>query len=155
MSALVVRDGPGAGERYELEGELTLGRENTAVMVEDAEVSRRHAVIRPKGDGLEIEDLGSLNGTFVNGRKIESATRLSGGDVVKLGTTSFEIESNGRSGSPAAAAESAGTPSEPFSSSEEAEGTSRLESRKLTPALLAIAAAIAIIVALLLYLALG
>jgi hypothetical protein len=52
---------------------------------DDGRVSRRHAEVRPAGDGLEIEDLGSRNGTYVNGTRIDQAA-LTAGDVVGLGT---------------------------------------------------------------------
>ena len=43
------------------------------------------SILRALADGVEIEDLGSRNGTFVNGRRIDAATRLAGGDTLKLG----------------------------------------------------------------------
>ena len=89
MPALIVKQGPNAGQRYEIDGELVIGREDAGLTIEDSEMSRKHAVIRPRDDALEIEDLGSLNGTFVNGAKIEGATRISGGDTIKLGVTTL------------------------------------------------------------------
>jgi hypothetical protein len=89
--ALVAEDGPLAGQRFEVDGELTFGREGTDVILDDSEVSRRHAVVRRSGDELEIEDLGSLNGTYLNERKVEKAA-LSGGDVVRIGTSTFAYE---------------------------------------------------------------
>jgi pSer/pThr/pTyr-binding forkhead associated (FHA) protein len=91
-AVLVVKEGPLAGRRIELEAELVLGREGAGLTIDDAEISRRHAAVRLVGDRVEVEDLGSLNGTFVNGRRIESATALGTGDVVRLGHTLFEIE---------------------------------------------------------------
>jgi pSer/pThr/pTyr-binding forkhead associated (FHA) protein len=91
-AALVVTQGPLAGRRLELDGELVIGREGVAVTIDDSELSRRHAVVRPVSGGFEIEDLGSLNGTFVNGRRIEGPTRLSGGDSIKLGQTVLELQ---------------------------------------------------------------
>jgi len=92
MPALIVKHGPNSGQRYEIDGELVVGRENAGLTIADSEMSRKHAVIRPRADALEIEDLGSLNGTFVNGAKIEGATRISGGDTIKIGTTTLEVE---------------------------------------------------------------
>lgn len=93
MSAvLVVTQGPLAGRRLELEGELVIGREGVAVTIEDSELSRRHAVVRPVEGGFEVEDLGSLNGTFVNGKRIDAPTRLAGGDAIKLGQSVLELE---------------------------------------------------------------
>jgi len=68
-AAIVIKEGPLGGQRVELESELVIGREDASLTVEDPELSRRHAVIRPIEDGVEIEDLGSLNGTFVNDRR--------------------------------------------------------------------------------------
>jgi pSer/pThr/pTyr-binding forkhead associated (FHA) protein len=48
-------------------------------------VSRKHALLVRDGDEFRIEDQGSLNGTFVNRRRIESATRLESGDEVQIG----------------------------------------------------------------------
>ncbi len=97
MSSLIVRDGPMAGRRVTVESEMSIGRENADFTIEDPEVSRRHAVVRPSGDGVEIEDQGSTNGTFVNDNRIQSATQLSPGDVVRMGGTTFEVEQASRS----------------------------------------------------------
>jgi predicted component of type VI protein secretion system len=91
--ALVFKEGPLAGRRIEVEAELVLGREDAGLTIEDEEISRRHAVIRPGDGGLEIEDLGSTNGTYVNGSRIQGPTRLGGGDTVKLGRSILEVES--------------------------------------------------------------
>jgi pSer/pThr/pTyr-binding forkhead associated (FHA) protein len=91
-AVLVVTQGPFAGRRLELEGELVIGREDATVTIEDSELSRRHAVVRPVDGGVEIEDLGSLNGTYVNGERIAGPRRLSGGDSIKLGQTVIELE---------------------------------------------------------------
>jgi pSer/pThr/pTyr-binding forkhead associated (FHA) protein len=91
-AVLVVTQGPFAGRRLELEGELVIGREDATVTIEDSELSRRHAVVRPVDGGFEIEDLGSLNGTYVNGERIAGPRRLAGGDSIKLGQTVIELE---------------------------------------------------------------
>ena len=90
--AILIKEGPLAGQRVELNGELVIGRENASLTLEDPELSRRHAVIRPVEDGAEIEDLGSLNGTLVNERRIEVPTRVTGSDTIRLGTTVLVIE---------------------------------------------------------------
>ena len=71
---------------------LTLGRlPECTITFDDTNVSREHAEIRPDGDGFVIADLGSTNGTTVNGVGITSR-RLDDGDIVSLGaTTSFEF----------------------------------------------------------------
>ena len=91
--ALVFSEGPLAGQRVEVDAELVLGREDASLTIDDEEISRRHAVIRPKDGGVEIEDLGSTNGTYVNAVRIEGPTRLAGGDTVKLGRSVLQVES--------------------------------------------------------------
>lgn len=103
----MVTKGALTGQRLELEGELVIGREGVAVTIDDPELSRRHAAVRPVEGGFEVEDLGSLNGTFVNGRRIEGPTKLSGGDTIKLGQNVLELEA---ARAPATVASSAFTP---------------------------------------------
>jgi len=86
--ALVVRSGGGrAGETFVVEREeTTVGRSpDCDIFLDDVTVSRRHAVVRRTPPGLEIEDLGSLNGTYLNRKRIESAERLSDGDELQIG----------------------------------------------------------------------
>ena len=85
--ALVVRSGGGrAGETFYPRGdETTVGRSpDCAIFLDDVTVSRRHATLVRREDGIYIEDQGSLNGTFLNRRRIESA-RLSDGDELQIG----------------------------------------------------------------------
>jgi hypothetical protein len=86
--ALVVRSGGGrAGEHFSPQGErTTIGRSpDNDVFLDDVTVSRKHAVLVRSDGEFQIEDLGSLNGTFVNRRRIDSATRLQSGDEVQIG----------------------------------------------------------------------
>ena len=86
-SALVVRSGGGrSGETFALDGEkITVGRSPECdIFLDDVTVSRRHAIVSRRDDGYYINDLGSLNGTFVNRRRVESA-KLSDGDDVQIG----------------------------------------------------------------------
>jgi hypothetical protein len=85
--ALVVRSGGGrAGESFVPSEERTLiGRSPECdVFLDDVTVSRRHAELLRDGDSFTIRDLGSLNGTFVNRRRIEAA-QLSDDDEVQIG----------------------------------------------------------------------
>jgi hypothetical protein len=73
----------------------TIGRSRECdIVLPDANVSRRHAEIRPRGNGWMVADLGSTNGVTVNGVRIEQAQLLRAGDRVEVGTTelTFELE---------------------------------------------------------------
>jgi FHA domain/zinc-ribbon domain len=86
-TALVVRSGGGrAGETFPIEGDrIVVGREpDTDVFLDDVTVSRKHAVLVRDSDGYTIEDQGSLNGTYVNRRRVEQA-KLEDGDEVQIG----------------------------------------------------------------------
>jgi FHA domain len=102
-SRLVVTEGQHAGRELELDDELVLGRVDTDLELDDEQVSRRHASIRVEGNRLVLRDLGSLNGTWVNGARVAQPRRLEPGDVIRLGSTAIEVR-------PAAAPEAAPTP---------------------------------------------
>jgi hypothetical protein len=85
--ALVVRSGGGrAGETFHPDaGQTTIGRSpDCGIFLDDVTVSRRHAVLSQRDDHFVIEDQGSLNGTFVNRRRVESA-ELEDGDELQIG----------------------------------------------------------------------
>jgi len=70
-----------------------LGRSREAdIQVEDANVSRKHAEIRPSGASWTVRDLGSTNGVKVNGRKIQGAQSLKSGDTITIGTARIDFE---------------------------------------------------------------
>lgn len=92
MPVLVAQSGPLAGQRFEFDDEVVLGRENATITLSDAQTSRRHAAIRVVAGTVLIEDLGSTNGTFVDGRRITTTTKLAGGETIKLGQASFYLE---------------------------------------------------------------
>ena len=83
---LSVLRGLKAGRIYELLGEsITIGRNSHCDLVlPDEVVSRDHARLRARSDGMYIEDLGSRNGTFVNGKRIDQPTKLSDGDYIQV-----------------------------------------------------------------------
>jgi FHA domain len=86
-ATLAIRAGGGrAGEVFAIEGErLTIGRSPDAeVFLDDVTVSRNHALLVRRRDGLYVDDLGSLNGTYVNRHRIESH-RLADGDELQVG----------------------------------------------------------------------
>src|SRR6266511_2551454 len=116
MLTLIFGSGPLAGHPLDVGSDLVLGRELADVVIDDPEVSRRHAVVRPVEDGLEIQDLGSLNGTWVNGRRIAAATRLAPGDRVTLGGCSFNVERKGARASPTVATPAPPQAAEPLGS---------------------------------------
>ncbi len=71
----------------------TLGRSRDCdIVLDDTSISRRHAEIRPTGDGWTVADLGSTNGVRLNGRAVAGAQPLQGGDVVELGSTKIVFE---------------------------------------------------------------
>lgn len=84
--------GPSAGETFEVRGEVVIGREDVDIELSDAEVSPRHVAVRPLGRGLEIEDLGSSTGTFLNGKRIDAPTPVGGGAEIRLGATVLRVE---------------------------------------------------------------
>jgi hypothetical protein len=92
---LVMKTGPTPGKSFPLEkSEIHLGRDvANEVFVNDAEVSRRHARLTVQAGNFMLEDLGSTNGTFVNGQRLTGPRMLRPGDVIQLGenvSLSFE-----------------------------------------------------------------
>jgi pSer/pThr/pTyr-binding forkhead associated (FHA) protein len=86
-ATLVIRSGGGrSGETFPVEGErMRIGRSPDAeIFLDDVTVSRNHALLVRRRDGLYIDDLGSLNGTYVNRKRIESH-KLVDGDELQIG----------------------------------------------------------------------
>jgi Inner membrane component of T3SS, cytoplasmic domain/zinc-ribbon domain len=75
MGMLVVRRGPNAGSRFVLDAEVTaLGRHpDSDIFLDDITVSRRHAAVRRVDGGYEVADVGSLNGTYVDHKRVDTA----------------------------------------------------------------------------------
>jgi predicted component of type VI protein secretion system len=86
---IIVRTGPNPGTVFELPKEVSLiGRDVTNdVVVGDAEVSRQHSRLTRTPSGYVLEDLGSTNGTFVNGERLVAPRVLNPGDLIALGET--------------------------------------------------------------------
>ena len=86
MALLVVRRGPNAGARFLLDHDVTTsGRHpDSDIFLDDVTVSRRHAEFHRSRGGFTVRDVGSLNGTYVNRERVESAT-LSNSDEVQIG----------------------------------------------------------------------
>ena len=88
MASLELLTGTNAGRRYELSGEKTIiGRDRYPICditIREPTVSRQHSRIQAEGDKYYIEDLGSLNGTYVNREKIAGRTLLADGDTVQI-----------------------------------------------------------------------
>jgi pSer/pThr/pTyr-binding forkhead associated (FHA) protein len=96
LPAVVVKTGPEAGRRVELGTEIVIGRQDADLVLEDPEVSRRHAVLRRSGESVVIEDLDSTNGTFVKGERIRKPITVGPGDQVRVGRITLEIEPDWR-----------------------------------------------------------
>jgi hypothetical protein len=158
---LLVTGGPGSGLRVELDGELVVGREAEGLTIDDPELSRRHAVLRTTDGVVVIEDLGSRNGTLVNGVRIEAPTPVGNDDAIMVGQTTLVLElpraaATIASPLPAAAAPAVPlAPSEPFGTYLAPAGSSRtrlgIASRQLLPIVLSWAAVASTAVALTLY----
>jgi hypothetical protein len=85
-----------SGERVALkDAVITLGRmPDCSIMLNDPNVSRRHSEVRPHGTGYMAVDLGSTNGTKVNGVRIDGERILTDGDILSLGTTHIRFEAS-------------------------------------------------------------
>jgi FHA domain len=92
MPNLLAETGPLAGQRFQVDTELVVGRVAGDVVLSDPKVSSRHARFRALEDGgLEVEDLESTNGTHVAGARIDGVTALSDGETVRIGATEFTV----------------------------------------------------------------
>jgi pSer/pThr/pTyr-binding forkhead associated (FHA) protein len=83
------------GEEFELDSSpLTIGRgaQNDVAIDADEFASARHVRIEPRRDGVWVHDLGSTNGTYVNGVRLDRPRKLVDGDVVKVGETELRFE---------------------------------------------------------------
>jgi hypothetical protein len=88
-SSLVIHEGAGAGGEHPLDRELILGREHATadLVIPDPGVSRRHARVFRSNGAVIVEDLGSSNGTYVNGERLTRPVELGTGDELQIGDT--------------------------------------------------------------------
>ena len=113
---LRVTAGNAEGSEIRVDDEFLIGRqeEGEGTLGQDAEISRHHARIARSGGAFTVEDLGSTNGTFVNGRKITKAEILSPGDRIQVGATTLVVQVSvplaGDTGAPPAAPPTAAGP---------------------------------------------
>ena len=92
---LLVRQGQDQGTCYSLLGDLVfIGREDCQIVLNDTNISRKHAEISWKGDHYVIRDLGSANGIVYNGNKVPES-KLNPGDIVLMGLTVLEVYPSG------------------------------------------------------------
>jgi hypothetical protein len=81
------------GTAFNVSGGATMGRaDNSDIPVEDRFASSSHARIFPRGEFMYIEDMGSTNGTYLNGRQVQSAERLKPADVVRIGDSEYRYQ---------------------------------------------------------------
>jgi hypothetical protein len=102
-SRLIVRRGPQPNQTYDLNKDIiTLGRDITNdIVINDPEVSRHHMRMTRGAGGHTIEDLGSTNGTFVNGQRLTGPRPLRPGDMIGLGeTVTLAYEAGGAPAAP-------------------------------------------------------
>lgn len=94
---LVVLASPGgeppAGQSFGLDVITALGRDvNNAIVIDDPFASAEHAVLTYRGRSWYLEDLGSTNGSYVNGRKVEGVAPVGFGDEVQIGQVRMRLE---------------------------------------------------------------
>ena len=97
LGRLIVLASPGGeppvGAVFPLDAIATMGRDiNNTVVVEDPFASGEHAALTYRGRSWYVEDLGSTNGTFVNGSQVEKIEQLGYGDEVQVGEVRFRLE---------------------------------------------------------------
>jgi pSer/pThr/pTyr-binding forkhead associated (FHA) protein len=84
---------PSVGHSFDLDAITTLGRDvNNAIVVEDPFASADHAVLTYRGRSWYVEDLGSTNGTYLNGRPVDTVAPLGFGDELGIGQVRLRLE---------------------------------------------------------------
>lgn len=92
LPVLIGQTGPLNGQRWQLDHELLVGRDPSCnVIITDRQVSRFHARLTPTEDGVLLEDLGSKNGTYINGSRLEEPVVLSDGDMIQISLVQYFV----------------------------------------------------------------
>ncbi len=94
LGLVIVRGSP-SGARFELHEDAIIGRVDAGILLDDDEVSRYHAIVRVSDGGADITDLGSTNGTFVDGRRLTGRVALVDGSVIRVGQTELRVAGGG------------------------------------------------------------
>ncbi len=82
-----------AGSEFDIPEGALLGRaESAEIKIDDPYASSAHARIFPRGDFMHVEDMGSTNGTYLNGRQLRGAERLKVADVIRIGDTEYRYQ---------------------------------------------------------------
>ena len=131
--------GPQCGQTFSLDqGSLVLGRDpRSGIVIDHPQISRRHARFIQRGEGWVVEDLGSTNGTFLNGAHIVTPQRLTDGDVIGLSDAfllTFRAERRGTDKARQACGEDSPTLRSPESSEQQPAGGVIAISRGQAPA---------------------
>lgn len=92
LDLVFVEQEPMAGRVLTMEPGAVIGREGCDIVLPDPEVSRRHAMIQVEGPVASIQDLGSTNGTYVNGHLTAGPVELHQGDTLRFGNTVWRVE---------------------------------------------------------------
>ena len=92
---------PAAGQSFGLDVITTLGRDvNNAIVIDDPFASAEHAVLTFRGRSWYVEDLGSTNGSYVNGRRVDGVAPLGFGDELQIGQVRMRLERRARDDAP-------------------------------------------------------
>jgi hypothetical protein len=93
LAQLVVIAGQAVGDSVPLQGEITLGRAADSTLdIEDDYASSHHARLYRDAESWILADLGSTNGTYINGVRIERPTRIGAEDIIRIGRTQLKLE---------------------------------------------------------------
>jgi pSer/pThr/pTyr-binding forkhead associated (FHA) protein len=92
MPRLILTSGPLVGRRYEIHRELIIGTSDATLTIPDERASPRHAALRMVDGELQVEDLGSGDGTWVDGERVEGPLILRDGATLRVGATTFIVE---------------------------------------------------------------